>query len=156
MARFVGTTQSILTRLLGGSGGGVVFPVGSAATTYMGADRALNNVSTFFDGPTTGSLPPGTYLLLATALVTDSAAGVNIVAQISDGTVALASSRGSIAAANQFVTIGLQVVVTTTAPATTFTLQAKDVSATSGVLLRSAAAATTANVATNITAIRLP
>jgi hypothetical protein len=126
----------------------------AGATTFMGADVALSNTANFFDGPNTGSLPPGSYLLTASAIVTDTAAA-QFTAQIHNGSAALVSGAATINASGQAQTITL-VYFVTIAAATTFTLQAKDISSTGGTLLRSIATASTANVGTSITWARMP
>lgn len=128
--------------------------VNLGATTYLGADVSLNNTGSFFSGPNTGSLPPGTYLLSAKAQVVDSAGAADFVIQIHDGSAAVDTGRVSTSNATLIATVGLSKVVTI-ATATTFTLQAKDVSSTSGTLQRSTTGATTANLASSITYVRL-
>lgn len=123
-------------------------------TVYLGADVVLNNTSNFFSGPATPSLPPGTYLLIGKAVCTDSGSGAQFVAQIHDGSAAIDTAKNAMDSASRACTVPLNKVVTITT-ATTFTLQAKDLSATTGTLMRSNSDATTANLATSITWVRI-
>jgi hypothetical protein len=126
----------------------------AATTTYLGADVALNNTASFFNGPNTGSLPPGNYLIIGKATVKDSAGAAGIGVQIHNGTSAIDTASGTTFGANTELTIAL-VAGVTLAAATTLTLQAKDPISTSGVLLTTGAAAGASNRATSITAVRL-
>lgn len=130
-------------------------PPGLAAQTYLGADVALNNTANFFSGPNTGSIGASgqVWEIAAKASVKDTAGAAGIVAQIFDGTNALDSGTVTTGGAQFEEVIPLGAIVTLSG-ATTFTLRAKDVSATSGALLTTGASGQ-ANKATSITAKRL-
>jgi hypothetical protein len=127
----------------------------TGATTFLGADVALNNTANFFNGPNTGSIGANgqTWLILATGTVRDTAGSAVCAARIHDGTNGLAGYALVTGAINFEVSFNLQLVVALTA-ATTFTLQARDSSSTSGQLLTTGSLSP-ANRATSITAVRL-
>lgn len=57
---------------------------GSAA---LGGDVTMTTANTFYDGPATGTLPAGTYIVFAQAVVVGGAGGINkITAKLWDGT----------------------------------------------------------------------
>lgn len=129
----------------------------SGATTFLGADVALNNTSNFFNGPNTGSIGASgqTWLIIAVAQLTDnSGAGNALEAAIFDGTGYIANSLGQSINAGSRMTVTICAVATLSG-ATTFTLRAKDLGSTSGVLKTSDSASGIANRATSITAVRL-
>ena len=128
----------------------------AAATTYLGADVALNNTASFFNGPNTGPIGGNgqTWWITAKASIRDSAGAAGIGAQIHNGTSAIDTGSGTTWAPNTELTIPLGAIVALTAPAT-FTLQAKDPISTSGVLLTTGSASGVSNRATSITAVRL-
>jgi hypothetical protein len=127
----------------------------TGATTFLGANVALNNTANFFNGPNTGSIGASgqVWLIIGVASVVDTAGAAAIQADIHDGTSALANDSITTSAANAAGLITMAVVVTLSA-ATTFTLRARDNTSTSG-LLQTTGNAATANKATSITAVRL-
>lgn len=129
----------------------------TAATTYLGGNVALNNTANYFDGPNTGSIGAAgqVWRISAIAAVRDTAGLAGIAARIFDGTTAHDGRGVTTSAANHEDTIPLETVLTL-AGATTFTLQARDQSSTSGQLLTtSAIGGAPANKATSITAVRI-
>lgn len=127
----------------------------SGATTFLGADVALNNTANFFNGPNTGSIGASGQVWLISGLgtMTDTAGAANLELAIHDGTNYLANSS-VVVAVNIRAFVVVQVVVTLTG-ATTFTLRAKDANSTSGTLHTTGNATGIANKATSITAVRL-
>jgi hypothetical protein len=128
----------------------------TGATTFLGADVALNNVANFFNGPNTGSIGASgqVWLIIGVAQLTDTAGIAALEAAIFDGTNYIANSVGQNFAASARVPVTICAVVTLSG-ATTFTLRAKDPTSVSGVLKTTDAASGVANKATSITAVRL-
>lgn len=122
--------------------------------SFLTLNTALNNTGTFFNGPNTGSIGAAgeTWLIIATALLSDLAGAAQFTIQIHDGSSAIATTLGSISASSFFQTLSVNVVVTLSA-ATTFTLKANDSTSINGVLFGTNGAITTPN--TSITAIRI-
>lgn len=131
-------------------------PAATATQTYLtAADVALSNVANFFNGPNTGSigLSGQVWKITAKASIKDTAGAAGIVVQIHDGTNGIESATTTTGGAAFEEVLTFSKIVTLTA-ATTFTLQAKDVSSVSGVLMKTGASGVT-NTATSITAERL-
>jgi hypothetical protein len=128
----------------------------TGATTFLGADVALNNTANFFNGPNTGSIGASgqVWFITATGTYTDTAGAATVVLAIFDGSAYIASSVASVPATSFMASHTLSAVVTLSA-ATTFTLRARDASSTSGVLQTSGSVSAIANKATSITAVRL-
>jgi hypothetical protein len=132
------------------------FPLSSqSATTFLaGGDISLNNTASFFSGPSTGSIGAigQTWLIMATAFMTDTNGPAQLEAAIYNGSTYIADALVSNGVANLAASATLMAVVTL-AGATTFTLQAKDQTSTGGLLR--ASGSVVSNKATSITAIRL-
>jgi hypothetical protein len=128
----------------------------TGATTFLGANVALNNTSSYFNGPNTGSIGANgqTWLITATATFSDTAGAAFFEAAIHNGSSYVAATGMQSSATNFQAVVALSVVVTLSA-ATTFTLRGRDFNSTSGLLLTTGAAAAIANKATSITAVRL-
>lgn len=127
-----------------------------SATNFMGGDLALNNTANFFDGPTSGSIGASgqVWLVMGSAFLTDTAGAAIGEIGIFNGTSYLTNTSVQIPAANSVVNAVTMIVVTLSA-ATTFTLRARDQTATTGVLKTSASASETGNRATSLTTIRI-
>jgi hypothetical protein len=129
---------------------------GSGATTFLGANVGLTNVTTFFNGPNTGSIGANgqTWLIMAVAFMSDTASAAALEAAIFDGTNYIADAVETSGGASFGAVVTIMKVVSLTG-ATTFTLRAKDLTSTNGLLLTTGNTTGAANVSTSITAVRL-
>lgn len=130
--------------------------IGSGSTTFLAADVALSDIATYFSGPNTGSIGASgqKWLIMGVATCVDTAGAATFAVRLWNGSAAIADNSSASTAANLQVAIPIHAIVTLSA-ATTFTLQAKDATATTGALSTSGSASAAANLATSITAIRL-
>ncbi len=127
-----------------------------ATQTFLGSDIGLSNIAAFFSGPNTGSigLSGQTWEITATALMSDTAGAALLEASIFDGTNYVVSGTARAAVANENVQVSLTYVVNLGA-AMTFTLRAKDLTSTNGLLLTTGNTTGGTNNATSITAVRI-
>jgi len=149
MARYVGQTVASLNRMLGSA---TAFPGAGSATTFLTGDVAGGAINTFVNGPTTGSLAAGTYLIIAGGVYTMATAG-QATLRIHNGSAGVKDSNANVAANGSFIPMEISLVVTIAAPAT-FTLQVADNVGATGTLKATATNGTT-NKATSISAVRL-
>lgn len=152
----IGTAGNVLTD--NGAGADPTFQAPASktgATTFLANDVALNNTANFFAGPDTGSIGANGQVwdITAIATVVDTAGSGVIECEIYDGSAAVADIATVPQNGNFALPIPLEVVVTLSA-ATTYTLQCKDQTSTSGKILTTGSA-TTAHLATQITAKRM-
>lgn len=128
----------------------------TGATTYLGANVALNNTATYFSGPNTGSIGAAgqVWLIMATGCFDNTAGSSKFCMRISDGSNSVFDTESANLGANISTVISGAAVVALTGP-TTFTLQGKDALLTSGRMLTTGSATASANMATFITAVRL-
>ena len=122
----------------------------SVATNSIASNVALNNISTYFTGPTVAQGTSGTWQVSGTVTVFDTAGVANMDVKLWDGTTVIASARHTTPGANFYATIALSGTITS--PAGNLRLSVKDISSTSGQII--------ANVSGNsmdstITAIRI-
>lgn len=110
----------------------------AAATTSLGANVALNNTANFFSGPNTGSIGAAgqKWFIFGHATMTDTAGAAGFALQIHDGTTALQRVYGQNTGASGNLNMSLGLVVALSA-ATTFTLQARDLTSANGTLFAS-------------------
>lgn len=152
------TTTQFLLNVVKADGTPITYPplASGVATTFLGADVNLSNTGSWFSGPNTGSIGAAgqTWLIIATGTLIDTAGAARLEARIFDGTTGKPEAGAVSTSLNNEVTVTVHLVVTLSA-ATTFTLQARDSSSTSGKLLTSVTSAATANVSSFITAVRL-
>jgi hypothetical protein len=127
----------------------------TGATTFLGADVALNNAANFFDGPNTGSIGANgqTWLILAGGVIASPSAATTGEFAIYNGSAYIADTTSVGTTANFPSAVSLAVVVALSG-ATTFTLRAKG-NDTTAVLLTTGLSSGVTNKATYITAVRL-
>jgi hypothetical protein len=104
----------------------------STASNFLGADVNLNNVTTFFDGPSMAQGTSGTWFVTGTVTVNDAANSV-IHTKLWDGTTVIAACASSTTTASGVISITLSGVITS--PAANIKMSVKDVSATTGKIL---------------------
>ena len=155
------TSPTLVTPALGTVASGNIaactgFPTATGATTFLTGNVALNNTANYFAGPNTGSIGASgqTWLLNGVACINNTAAAAQCLARIFDGTTAYVNAGSSVDAANREVAVPIGPLVVTLTGATTFTLQARSPTNTSGNLLATSSSGGT-NLATFITAVRL-
>lgn len=105
----------------------------SQITASLGANVALNNTGTYFDGPSIAQGSTGTWWAAGTATVTDTAGAANIDCKLWDGTTVIDSARASISAINLLVSISLSGFLAT--PAGNIRISCKDIGSTSGSMI---------------------
>lgn len=120
----------------GGAGADPSWTALSTVSNSIGGDVALNNVATYFTGPTCAQGTTGTWLATGTVTVQDTAGTANIVAKLWDGTTVIASAGVTISSINELRTIALSGVITN--PAGNIRIDVKDVSSTSGKIISNA------------------
>lgn len=110
---------------------------GSLVTSFaplvnqLAGDVALNNTANYFAGPVVAQGTTGTFLAIGTVTITDTAAA-RIDAKLWDGTFVWATSQGTIAGANQFVSLTLVAIAVN--PTGNLRIDVRDASNTSGTL----------------------
>lgn len=126
------------------------------ATTYLGADVALNATGNYQNGPNTGSIGAAsqTWLIMGTACMLDTVGACHFNVRFTDGSSFYSDTAGSSGGANLMASVSISKIITLSA-ATTFTLTAKNSTATTGKLLTTATNAGVNNQSTFITAVRL-
>lgn len=102
---------------LGNTGGSVVggfnqTPRITSYTNSLGADVALNNTGTYFDGPSVAQGTLGTWFATGTVSVIDTVSAATFRAKLWDGTTLIASAVITTTAASQRVSISLSGVIT--------------------------------------------
>lgn len=99
----------------------------STATTFnatLSSNTTMSSTSTFYDGPTSGSLVAGTYYVTANATISKASAttGTTVICKLWDGTTTFASTQTELsyitAAAVTYATVSLSSVVTESGTAT--------------------------------------
>lgn len=126
-------------------------------TVFLGSNVSLNNTANWFNGPNTGSIGAAgqKWLILAKATIQDTAGAASVGMRISDGTNLWDGGETSTSGAGVRAPFATAFITTLGAP-TTFTLQARDGTSTSGLLLTSGVlTGLPANRATSITPVRL-
>lgn len=81
-------------------------PVLATASNILGADVALNNTGTYFDGPSMAQGGTGTWWVTGTVTILDTGADIDSV-KLWDGTTVISSAQVSVPAANLFTTVTL-------------------------------------------------
>lgn len=104
----------------------------SVITNSLGANVALNNTGTYFDGPSVAQGTSGMWCATGTVTIQDTAAsGFNL--KLWDGTTVIASARTVVAAANAPFAIALSGCLNT--PAGNIRISVNDSSATTGTMV---------------------
>ncbi len=112
-------------------------PVGSLAmtpiTNSLGADVALNNTGTYFDGPSIAQGTSGTWFVSGSVTVYDTVVPVGINAKLWDGTTVIASANMSALTAGNPIVIALSGYIAS--PAGNLRISVKDLTAITGKIL---------------------
>lgn len=126
----------------------------TGATTFLQADVAVTSANTFINGPNTGALVAGTYLISGLASILNNGGGAaSGTARISNGSGDIIDSITSVPS-GFFGSIALQIVVVI-GSSTTFTLQYTDNVGASLTTLKATVTNGGTKLATSITAVRL-
>lgn len=110
--------------------GGVISAIGTRFTTSLSSDVALNNVGTYFDGPTIAQGSSGVWWASGTATVGDTGAAA-FQAKLWDGTNIIASTE-VFALANGTAAVPLSGFIVN--PSSNIRISVKDISATTGTI----------------------
>lgn len=122
----------------------------SQITNTLGADVALNNTSSSFDGPSVAQGSTGTWLAFGTVTLHDTSGAASFVIKMHDGTTTIASARTVSTGASNPVTVSLSGYLPT--PAGNLRISVQDATSTSGKILFNASGLSKDS---NITAIRI-
>lgn len=101
-------------------------------TASLGADVALNNTGSYFDGPSVAQGTVGTWFASGQVVVYDTAGAAQIIAKLWDGTTVIDEANINIGAANLAAVIHLSGRLAT--PAGNLRISVRDVTSTSGVM----------------------
>jgi hypothetical protein len=102
-------------------------------TASLVSDVALNNISTYFPGPSIAQGTVGTWYVSASATFRDTAAAALFELVISDGTTIIASGGTSSFAGGAFIHMCLSGVITS--PANNLRITARDFTNTTGQMM---------------------
>ena len=103
----------------------------TTASNILGADVLLNNITTFFAGPSMAQGTVGTWLVGGSVTCTDTAAG-SFSVRLTDGTTIISTGQSTAAAGGRIV-IPVNGIIT--APAGNIRINVKDGAATTGKIL---------------------
>lgn len=147
------TTVGHVLRVTGAGATVYGYPILSTVQASLAADVNLNNTANFFDGPSV-SLPAGTYFVVWSVLVDDTAGVASIVAKLWDGTTVASQGQATVSAAQSLGQIAGSAVVTV-GSTTTWKVSCRDGASTSGHIKSAPTLGATGNVASQITALRI-
>ena len=116
----------------------------------IAAPVSLNDTGAFFDGPSV-SLTPGTWLLVGSVGLIDSAGAANFLVKLWDGTNEESAGQATSAGVNNTAQITLSGIVTVTTT-TAWKISARDATSTSGTMR---ASWTSDNTASYLRAVRI-
>ena len=105
----------------------------TSVTNSLGADVALNNTGTYFDGPSCAQGISGTWLAVGTVTLIDTSSAVHFNAKLWDGTTVIASARAANAGASDYITISLSGVISS--PAANIKISVQDSGSVSGKII---------------------
>lgn len=105
---------------------------GAQLTNSLGADVLLNNVGTYFDGPSVAQGTHGTWFASGQVTVRDNAGVATISAKLWDGTTVISSGAASIPAAGEVAVIALSGFLAS--PAGNLRISVNDPTSTSGFI----------------------
>lgn len=137
----VSTTTGTVTQVNGGYGlvGGPITASGSLAVSLtnlsnsLSSDRVLNNVTTYFDGPSVAQGTSGVWLACGTVTVADSAGVASMVARLSDGTTVVAAAESQTPGAGALLSMPLSGIFTS--PSSNIRIQVLDRTNTTGKIV---------------------
>lgn len=108
-------------------------PLPTPITASLSGDVTLNNIGTYFDGPTIAQGSTGTWWVSGTVTLTDTAGAAHFDCKLWDGTTIIATTRHKADAANAFTSVTLSGYLAT--PAANLRISVKDVTSTSGKII---------------------
>jgi hypothetical protein len=99
----------------------------------LSGDVALNNTSTYFDGPSVAQGGTGTWWASGTVAIQSGTVGIDAIdCKLWDGTTIISSSRNDTPAANLYINTALSGFITS--PAGNIRISCKDASQTTGTM----------------------
>lgn len=101
-------------------------------TNSLGANVTLNNIATFFDGPSVAQGTVGTWFVFGSVTVVDSAGAAAMNAKLWDGTTLIASGKCTTAGAGAWSVITLSGVLAN--PAGNLRISVQDATLTTGLI----------------------
>lgn len=104
-----------------------------ALTASLGADVALNNTGSYFDGPSIAQGTVGTWLVTGQVTLNDTAAVNACNVKLWDGTTVIGSAIVNVTAASRRVVVSLSGYITS--PAGDLRISVQDSATTTGVIL---------------------
>jgi hypothetical protein len=107
-------------------------PSHSTVTNTLGADVALNNTASYFDGPSCAQGTTGTWFASGTVTLVDTVGAGAFSVKLWDGTTVIASSIANSSAANFRAVCSLSGVITS--PAGNIRISVNDSASTSGLI----------------------
>lgn len=122
----------------------------STLTASLGAPVALNNVNTYFTGPSVAQGTSGIWLATGTVSVIDTSAAAFMIASLTDGTNTPARCNASTAAANFHLSMSLSGIFTN--PPGNIRINVRDFTSANGQI---EANADSINVASTLTVVRI-
>lgn len=105
-------------------------------TASLGANVTLNNTATYFDGPSIAQGTAGTWFVVGSVVLNDSAGASNFSFKLWDGTTVIDSGRQASLGANNQIKVTMAGYIVS--PAGNLRVSAKDESTTNGAMLYTA------------------
>lgn len=99
----------------------------------LGADVALNNGATYFDGPSIAQGTTGTWFVTGTVVLIDTGATATIHCKLWDGTTVIASASFRSSNTSAGCAVSLSGIITS--PVGNLRISCRDVTATTGIIL---------------------
>lgn len=128
-----GAVATTCTKTNGTAFGGYATISAGALTNSLAANVPLNNIGTFFDGPSVAQGSTGTWFIGGIVTLVDTAGAATFYCQLWDGTTAIASGEGNSRLANLTTTVSMTGIITS--PTGNLRISCKDVTTTSGLML---------------------
>ena len=116
----------------------------SPISNALGANVALNNTATFFDGPSINQGSTWTWFVSGTVTLTDTAGAARMDVKLWDGTTVIASASNTVPAANEVIAISLSGYIAS--PAGNLRMSVRDASSASGLIEAASAGVGGANI----------
>lgn len=107
-------------------------PVVTSIANTLSGDVTLNNIGTFFDGPSVAQGTVGTWFASGTVTLIDTAGSAQFQVKLWDGTTVIASAQAISSAINVVVPVSVSGVLAS--PAANIRISVKDISSTSGLI----------------------
>lgn len=133
LLRIGGTVSLSLNSTFVASASGQLVTNLLAITKSLAADVALNNTGTYFDGPTVAQGTSGTWLVMGTVTLMDTAGDATFLCKLWDGTTVISSCRLTTRTASTQGVAALSGFITN--PSGNLRISVQDSSSTNGAIL---------------------